>query len=214
MKAKEAPDASATVQKLVAAQHARDRHLPIDLRTLYQESAKAHPGLTVAQFHDQLEALRQAGKVRLLPVTRPEAEGGLRNSEYAMPLRDPGGSVPRNKHGEPYEVFGYAAPPEEKQAGGLDEELRKGWQYQARFLANKENGGYVPLSELYERVKRDRPGLTVEEFHRELDRLRGEGKLEAGIANTSVHTATPEQKALWLRAGDQAGKMIDSVRFK
>ncbi len=99
------------IARHVAAAHAQDKHLPIDLKTLYGKAQADHPALTVPQFHDHLHAMQKAGTLTLHTVTRQGgAAGELRDSEFAMPLRDQDGTVPRNRHGEPWEVYGYATP--------------------------------------------------------------------------------------------------------
>jgi hypothetical protein len=313
---------AATLHGHIAAAVAADKFLPeISLKTLYEKAKAAHPGLTVPEFHDELKRMRAAGTIRLTPVTRKDgAAGELYRSEYAIP------DEATNKHGEPYEMYGYATLPQGKgapatgaaakaseptatpaqpaahvpdslasaarakadmgvkfaphtmsfdaaemrdehgvsqaeldaavkagtltrhgdeyrptEAGAkalaaaagreaapqqqaqaapvhhatgdpkapLHEALQKGWGRLAGSVDNPVDG-FVPLHNLYAVLKRDRPGLTVPQFHAELQRLWGERKVELHILN-EVGKLTPEQRAQGI---EHNGKQYQYVYFK
>jgi hypothetical protein len=47
---------------------------PLSLRDLFREVKKTHPSLDLGQFHEGVRALRDAGRIRLIPYTRAYAE--------------------------------------------------------------------------------------------------------------------------------------------
>ena len=58
------------VVPLVAHQRERDRFQPLSLPALFQTIHAEQPSLTLGQFHDGLRALRDQGRIRLIPFTR------------------------------------------------------------------------------------------------------------------------------------------------
>lgn len=107
------PALSGNVLRHARAAVDRDRHLPVDVRTLFRQLKQDHPGLTVPEFHRQLLAMRDAGQVTLEEVTRDDTSQGLLSSEF--PLR-----AEPDRHGGHRVNYGYVRP---KAAGG---QTRKG----------------------------------------------------------------------------------------
>jgi hypothetical protein len=71
------------VVPLAQQQRERDRFQPLDLSTLWEQIRRDCPDLTLGQFHDGLRALRDQGRIRLLPFTRALASiGDPRNALY------------------------------------------------------------------------------------------------------------------------------------
>jgi hypothetical protein len=69
-----AADASWREKLLQLAKQAGGAAQPQSLRDLFRELKKTHSGLDLGQFHEGVRALRDAGRIRLLPYTRAYAE--------------------------------------------------------------------------------------------------------------------------------------------
>ncbi len=69
-----AADASWREKMFQIAKQAGGAAQPLSLRDLFRELKKTHAGLDLGQFHEGVRALRDAGRLRLLPYTRAYAE--------------------------------------------------------------------------------------------------------------------------------------------
>jgi hypothetical protein len=58
------------VLKMVTEQRQRDRYQPLALPDVFARLQQARPTITLGQFHDGLRALRDQGRIRLVPFTR------------------------------------------------------------------------------------------------------------------------------------------------
>lgn len=155
---------------------------------------------TTKEALKQKIAERLGAKVKDVPTKTAKAKPVQTPAPKHEPIATK--TEPANADSPPTTGKGFAAAkPEHREAA-----LREAWEHQSLFIEHQD--GLVTVPRLYHEAAKRMPGLKLEDFHKELERLSRERKLELHVEN-SPHTANEPHLSI-----NKDDRLYHYARFK
>lgn len=158
---------------------------PVPLPRIYTQVKASNPGLTVPEFHRELQELRKKGMLNLMVRNEvrdaPDADKAIKEGDNLLYYATKGRSFDPSKAASPIPVSKPKPKTSATAATGDVGNAQRAYDDLSNMMEYANSG--VPLPRMFQKMKATNPTLTLDGFHAAVKSLAKDGKISLAPSN-------------------------------